>query len=149
MKKLLISCLLLISSNLTFAEPLLQPLEGEAFQLSSLKGKWVFVNFWAEWCHTCIAEIPEFNRFFERHKDNNVVLYAVNFDRKSAEEQKIALERNHITYPSLTGNPAAVLKLGHIPGVPVTFVYNPEGKLVKTLLGGLSEQELENAMDNG
>lgn len=146
MKKLCIAFLLLITTTVTFADARLQPLEGEAITLSSLKGKWVFINFWAEWCETCRVEIPEFNRFFERHKNKNVALYAVNYDRLTGEEQKIAMDRHNILYPALTGNPAAALKLGHIPGVPVTFVYNPEGKLVKTLFGGQSEKELEEAM---
>ncbi|MFL2742815.1 MAG: TlpA family protein disulfide reductase, partial [Gammaproteobacteria bacterium] len=57
--------------------------------LDDLKGQWIVINYWADWCPPCIKEIPELNALNEKHKDNlKVFLY--NFDRlegKELEEQ--------------------------------------------------------------
>lgn len=147
MKKLFSACLIFLMMNTAQAETSLKSLQGENISLSSLKGKWVMINYWADWCHTCIQEIPELNRFFRTHQDK-VSLFGFNFDELPAHQQQLLIEKHKILYPGLAENPAQDLNLGDIPGVPVTFVFNPAGKLVKTLYGGQSAADLELAMSN-
>ncbi|MDI1352516.1 MAG: TlpA disulfide reductase family protein [bacterium] len=129
-------------SAISQAEVLLKTSNGQNISFTSLKGKWVIFNYWAGWCHTCIDEIPELNRFYLQHKNDPVALFAVNYDALSIEKQKKLIKKFKIKYPSLINDPAQELKLGDIKGVPVTFIFNTQGQLTKTLYGGQTEQSL-------
>ena len=139
--KLLTGVFAIIFATLVHAQVVLQELNGNKIPFSSLKGKWVFINYWASWCEPCLAEIEEFNRFYAKNKHQNVALFAVNYDMVSASEQKHLAKRYNIQYPILKQDPGKMLNLGQIRGVPATFVFNPQGKLVKTLYG---EQSMSN-----
>jgi thiol-disulfide isomerase/thioredoxin len=133
---------LIILSPLSYAEAQLKDNSGQSTPFSQFKGKWVFINYWASWCPSCLDEIPEFNRFYELHKKKPIALFAVNFDGLSLREQNSLIKRFNIHYPSLVQDPADDLKLGDIRGIPVTFVFNPKGDLVKTLYGGQTAASL-------
>lgn len=147
-KVLFSTVLLIISVAPGYAEVILKDLQGQSTPFSELKGKWVFINYWAGWCQTCLDEIPEFNRFYQQHKNDPIALYAVNFDALPLFEQKNLIRRFNINYPSLLNDPATDLRLGDISGVPVTFIFNPKGQLVKTLYGGQSVDSLNKVMEN-
>lgn len=145
--KFLLSALLVIASvSQGQADVLLKEIQGQDTPFSALKGKWVFINYWAGWCQTCLDEIPEFNRFYQQHKEDPIALYAVNFDALPLFEQRKLIRRFNINYPSLLKDPASELQLGDITGVPVTFIFNPKGQLVKTLYGGQSAETLNKVM---
>lgn len=120
----------------------LQDVNGHKIPFSALQGKWVLINYWASWCEPCLAEIPELNRFYEENKHKNVVLFAVNYEGLSPATQKKLIREVGIRYPSLN-DPAEVLQLGDIRGVPVTFIFNPEGQLARALYGGQSARGLK------
>ncbi|RUR05379.1 TlpA disulfide reductase family protein [Legionella sp. km772] len=141
---------LLITPALAHAETLLKDNQGNELSLSNLKGKWVYINYWASWCPTCLEEIPEFNRFYEHHKkQKTVALYAVNFDGLPQAEQHSLIKRFNIQYPSLLEDPCAQLHLGDIRGIPVTFIFNPKGELVETLYGGQTAETLNQVIERG
>lgn len=131
---------------LCHAELVLHETDGKKTPFSALKGKWVFINYWAPWCETCVQEIPEFNRFYQRHKQDKVALFAVNYDDLPLFEQNHLMKQLNINYPSLLNDPGHALNLGDIRGVPVTFVFNPKGELVKTLYGGQTAKSLDKVM---
>lgn len=140
----LLSMLIYISSVAPLhADTLLKDTHGHTTPFTALKGKWVLINYWAEWCHTCLDEIPEFNRFYTHHKKDPVALYAVNYDNLPLAEQKKLIKAFNISYPNLLNDPAQALNLGDIRGVPVTFIFNPQGQLVKTLYGGQTAKSLD------
>lgn len=143
---LIVSILLFAITPVSQADIVFKHLDGQNTSFSALKGKWVFINYWASWCETCVQEIPEFNRFYNAHKKDSVALYAVNYDDLPTYEQIQLAKQLNITYPNLLGNPAKELKLGDITGVPVTFIFNPEGKLVEKLYGGQTARALEKVM---
>lgn len=146
-KSLFITAFLALFSTIpAVAEPILVDTLGEKIPFSSLKGKWVFIHYWASWCQTCVDELPELNRFYEKNKTKNIALYAVNFDSPSLSEQQYLIQQMDIRFPSLMKNPARDLRLGGIRGVPVTFVFNPEGQLAETLYGPQSIESLREVM---
>ncbi|MFJ1268700.1 TlpA disulfide reductase family protein [Legionella lytica] len=144
--KTLISAVLLMTiSTVSQADVLLRDIQGQDISFSSLKGKWVLINYWAGWCKTCVEEIPELNRFYRKHERDSV-LFAVNYDALPLDKQHRLVRKLNIQYPSLRSDPAFALGLGDITGVPVTFVFNPKGELVNTLYGGQDVRALEDAM---
>ena len=124
----------------------LQDLSGREISFADLKGKWVFINYWASWCETCLLEIPELNRFYEENKSKNIEVFAVNFDALPVNKIKRLIKKYDIRYPSLKNDPREFLNLGDITGVPVTFVFNPEGQLTDALYGGQSAENLKHAL---
>lgn len=147
-KHLLLSAFVLACASVTHANIVLKDTHGQTTSFSALKGKWVLINYWAGWCQTCVDEIPEFNRFYTQHKNDKdpIALFAVNFDQLPAFEQQNLIRKLNISYPNLLDNPAEALNLGDITGVPVTFIFNPEGQLVKTLYGGQTARSLNKAL---
>ena len=124
----------------------LQDLSGREISFDDLKGKWVFINYWASWCETCLLEIPELNRFYEENKSKNIEVFAVNFDALPVNKIQRLIKKYDIRYPSLKNDPREFLNLGDISGVPVTFVFNPEGQLTDALYGGQSAENLKQAL---
>jgi thiol-disulfide isomerase/thioredoxin len=124
----------------------LQDMDGHNISFSDLRGKWVLINYWASWCQACLDEIPEFNRFYEDNKNNDVVMFAVNYDGLPVDAQKKLMTQWDIHYPSLKKDPSSSLHLGDIRGVPVTFVFNPQGQLSHTLYGGQTINDLKRAI---
>ncbi len=60
----------------------LTDLHGRQVSLGSLKGKVVFINFWANWCPPCKKEFPELNKLAKRYNDSDMVILALNEDKK-------------------------------------------------------------------
>jgi thiol-disulfide isomerase/thioredoxin len=145
-KSIFIALTLMIAASLAQADTLLNDVQGKTISFSSLKGKWVLINYWASWCKSCIDEIPELNLFYQKHKKDPVALFAVNYDALPLYKQKRLIQKHQIMYPSLSTDPAMTLGLGDIIGVPVTFVIDPQGKLVDRLYGGQSIQSLDEAI---
>lgn len=150
MNTILKSCLsalfIMVFASSTHADVLFQDTHGQSTSFSSLKGKWVLINYWAGWCQICLDEIPEFNRFYQSHKKDSVALFGVNYDALPLFEQNSLIRRFNISYPNLIKDPANELRLGDIAGVPVTFIFNPKGQLVKTLYGGQTAETLNQVM---
>ena len=141
----------LIAASLFFcvascAETVLQDIAGKKVSFSDLKGKWVFINYWASWCQPCMDEIPELNRFYEQHKDRDVALFSVNFNGSRFSGYEELIQALDIRYPVLKNDPADSLNLGDIRGVPVTFVFNPNGELSQTLYGGQTLRSLNKVL---
>lgn len=128
------------------AEPVvLTELNGQQILFSSLKGKWIFINYWASWCDACLDEIPALNRFYQRKK-SDIVLFGVNYDNLPANEQIELIKQYDIRYPSLQQDPASLLQLGDIRAIPTTFVFNPKGELANVLYGGQTFSSLSRVL---
>ena len=136
----------LLYSATTQADIVLQNLQGEDIALSSLKGKWVYINYWASWCGPCLDEISVLNHFYEKNKSHSVQIYAVNYESLPLNKQQALIKQFNIHYPSLKHNTATRLHLGPINVVPITFVLNPNGELSTTLYGGQTLENLTEAM---
>jgi peroxiredoxin len=121
-------------------DPSFQDTEGHSIQLSKLAGKWLILNYWAPWCHSCTKEIPELNQF---HKHNpNVLVYGVNFDKQTPDELKQIAKKLDIQFPVLTDNPREAWHLDDIMTVPTTFIINPQGHVVEVIQRPVSEKFL-------
>lgn len=118
----------------TYADINLIDIQGHKTEFTQLKGKWVFINYWASWCEPCLEEIGALNEFYQQQQDK-VALFAVNFDDLPLDEQQMLVKQLHIHYPSLQHDPGKALGLESVKGVPATFVFNPEGKFQTVLYG--------------
>ena len=106
----------------------LTDLQGKTWALKALKGKVVLVNFWATWCPPCRKEMPDLNTLYQRFKDQGFVILAIS-DEEADKVKPFIAERN-ISYPVMLDPGRKVNELFQVEGIPKSFVYDREGKLV-------------------
>ena len=106
----------------------LTDLEGKTWTLKSLQGKVVLVNFWATWCPPCRKEMPDLDALYQRFKDQGFVILAISDEE--AGKVKSFLAENKFSYPILLDPERKVNDLFRIGGIPKSFVYDRNGKLV-------------------
>jgi len=104
------------------------------FSLDNYKGKWLILNYWAEWCAPCIKEIPELNELNTAYSDDLDVV-AVNFDHIKGQTLIDLAARMKIDFDVLEQDPANILRLSRPASLPTTYLFGRDGKLYAKLVG--------------
>lgn len=120
---------------------------GKTHTLSGYKGKWVLVNYWATWCPPCLEEIPDLITLHETKK-NNLVVIGIAMDYKSAKQVTDFADGLLVTYPIVLGTPKIVSQIGPMQGLPTTYLFNPEGKMVAHQVGALTRESVESFINS-
>ena len=118
---------------------------GQPVNLKIHPNRWLFINYWASWCSHCRTEIGELNVFYQTHHQQ-VMLYGVNYDHLALDKLRLEGKRLGIDYPMLPTDPSEALAIDAIDSLPVTFVYDPSGKLRHVLHGPQTTASLDAAM---
>jgi len=106
----------------------LTDMQAKPWHLADLKGKVVLVNFWATWCPPCRKEMPDLQALYDKYKDQGFIVLAIS-DEEAAKVTPFLAERK-ISYPVLLDPGRKVNESFVVEGIPKSFVYNREGKLV-------------------
>jgi len=106
----------------------LTDLEGKNWTLRDLRGKVVLINFWATWCPPCRKEMPDLDALYKRFKDQGLVILAI--DDEAVAKIKPYLTENPVSFPILLDPGRKVNDAFHIGGIPKSFVFDRQGKLV-------------------
>jgi peroxiredoxin len=122
--------------------------DGRPVSLSSFKGKYVLVDFWASWCKPCREENPNVVNAFNKYKEKGFTILGVSFDSKTGKNAWIeAIRKDGLTWTqisSLSGfdNEAAVMY--GIKSIPQNVLIDPNGIVVaKNLRGEALQQTLD------
>jgi peroxiredoxin len=126
----------------TAANFALAALDAEGIALSDYEGEVVILNFWATWCPPCRAEMPGLNRFYEAHKDEGMVLLAIN-EEERAETVRPFIQANNFTFPVLLDLQGQVAQQYSTRSFPTTFIIDRDGVIQHVQTGEISERELE------
>ena len=110
------------------ADFMLSDLQGKSWHLRDLKGKVVLVNFWATWCPPCRKEMPDLQALYDKYKDQGFVVLSIS-DEDAAKVSPFITDRN-ISYPVLLDPGRKVNDAFVVEGIPKSFVYDREGKLM-------------------
>ena len=110
----------------------LRDLEGKEWKLSGLRGKVVLVNFWATWCPPCRKEMPDLGALYTRFREQGFVILGISDD----EAGKVAafVKEHGVKYPILLDPGSKVSTQFGAEGIPKSYVYDRDGKLVATAI---------------
>jgi thiol-disulfide isomerase/thioredoxin len=139
---LLAFCLAVLSASVVAGGFSLKDSKGKVHNLSDYKGKWVLVNFWATWCPPCLEEIPDLIALHE-HKNSKVVVIGVAMDYQNPKQVLEFADGMFISYPIVLGNQKMAAQIGPVDGLPTTYLYNPQGKMVAQNVGAVTRAAIE------
>ncbi len=120
-----------------------QDTQGQQHSLAGYKGKWVLVNFWATWCPPCLEEIPDLIALHDKHKNKDLVVLGVAMDYRSAQQVKEFADQMFVSYPVILGTRDSAAQVGSISGLPTTYLFNPQGKMVAYNVGAITRKAVE------
>lgn len=119
----------------------LKDLGGGVQNLNQYGDKWVIVNFWATWCGPCIGEIPELMSFADRHLDR-VQVVGIAFEKTPIDEIRSFVAKLGVNYPVLIIGEEPLVPMEPLKGLPSTFLVSPQGQVVHSHIGPVTENEL-------
>ncbi len=122
-------------------------MNGKTHNNSTVKGKYLVVNFWATWCPPCLKEIPAFVEFYEKNS-NNVEILGMNYEGVDVDKITDFTDTFMVNYPIVladNSNKPKFEKFGEILGMPTTYVYAPDGLLVDYFMGEVDMATLKKA----
>ncbi len=118
-------------------------IHGHRQSLDAYRGKWVLVNFWATWCPPCRMEIPDLIALHDKYSTSRLEIIGVAMDYNSPAEVTRFVQSMHIDYPVVLGTPVLASQVGDVNGLPTSYLYNPQGKIVAYQVGALTRDAVE------
>ena len=124
------------SAALDFRAP---TLDGAAFNLHSLRGKAVLLNFWATWCASCRSEMPAMQAASVRYRAEGLEVVGVNFREADASAQRRFLMQAGVHYPSVLDPDGKIADAYRVTiGLPVTIFIDRSGTIRFLQTGAMS-----------
>ena len=106
------------------------PEDGQ-LRLSDLRGKVVFLNFWATWCEPCREEMPSMERLHRAYKDRGLVVLAISTDTQGASVVKPFIKQFGLTFPvGLDPKMAVTTGAFQVWALPSTIIIDRQGKRI-------------------
>jgi peroxiredoxin len=116
---------------------------GETVNSSSFKGKSLLVTFFATWCPPCIQEVPTLIKLQNSYKDKGFSVIGLSVDQGGSKVVKKLVLKKSINYPVMMADDMTMQNFGGVYGIPVSFLVNKKGNVVKKYTGYIAKSVLE------
>ena len=112
----------------------LTAIDGTQLSLSQLRGRYVVVDFWGSWCYWCIKGMPQMKEYYKKY-DGRFEILGVDCGDSDA-DWRAAVEKHELPWKHVyCPEDSKLLQTYGIQGFPTKLVIDPEGRLVKTIVG--------------
>ena len=115
--------------------------QNKKIKLSALKGKLVYVDFWASWCGPCRNSMPLYEEIYNDYKHKGFVLLAVNLDQVEKDALRF-MDTLNVSYPIVKGSDDIAKAFG-VKAMPSSFLIDRNGYIVHRHLGFRKGDELK------
>jgi len=105
--------------------------DGGTLSLHGFNGSVMLVNFWATWCQPCVEEMPTLNRLAQELAGQGLVVIGISMDSGGVKPVRKLTQKMGIAYPLVMGGEKAAKQFGEIIGIPVTFLVDRHGTVIK------------------
>jgi len=116
---------------------------GKEIHSSALIGKVTIITFWATWCIPCIVEIPTLHDLVQKYQKNGLAVVGVSVDAQSPAMLQAFVNKFKMNYTVAMYNPGMMSDFGVGSTVPMTFVINQQGIVVRRHEGHVKKEDLE------
>lgn len=110
------------------------PTDGGEIALSALRGKVVYLDFWASWCGPCRKSFPWMNEMHAKFKDQDLVIIGINLDADKAPIKKF-LDKTPANFVIAYDPEGAVAQSYGLVGMPVSYLIDRDGNIIDTHIG--------------
>lgn len=129
---------------------LLQTPEGDDVRFSDLRGEPVLVNFWASWCTPCREEMPEIVRAYNEHRDDGLLVVAVNLQENADQVREFAREfgMDFTVVIDRNGQVGDSWRIGGpVEGIPASYFIDRDGVVRDRVYGPMTEEALAEKLE--
>ena len=109
--------------------------DGSKTLMGHWDGRWLVINYWAEWCAPCREEIPELNELHHDRTKHGLVMLGVNWDGLQGDKLADVVERMNVQFPTLRDDPYEKYGYERAQQLPATVLINPARQVHKVLIG--------------
>jgi len=121
-------------------------LDGNAFDLDDYRGRWVLVNFFADWCPPCRVEHPELVKFHEAHAARgDIEIVSVAF-QNSKEDVQAFFDENGGEWPVLADDVNHLAIAWGVTKLPESFLISPQGVVAYKFISSVTQEDLESVL---
>lgn len=118
---------------------------GRQVSLKDYEGKALLLHFWATWCPPCRAELPGMQAFFEKLEsqgDSKKLEFLAVCVSDTEDERSAFMKENNYTFTGALDKSGIVAASYGVQGIPTTVLIGPDGTVLKTNVGMMSEEQL-------
>lgn len=108
-------------------------------ELSQFKGNVVLIRFWADWCRSCVKEMPIIDKYYRSAKNKGFVVLAVNVKQSRADIEAFA-RKFKLSFPIVLDEEGKITKIYDVKRVPTHFLIDRDGIIRSIYLGPIGDE---------